>query len=799
MTDTSRERFELAYPAIVSFCVALATLLLQLVQTRIYSVVYWNHLVYFIISVALLGFGISGTWLAFGKNTPLSRFLTLPRAATGFILSALLSSLFMPQIGLSISSIFGVGYIFGLFSTYLFAVLPYFFAGWILGSIFRDHVKHIHVLYFADLTGSAVGCLLFLAGMGPLGAVLLVLAACLVVGIPLVAAQIRTPLRIIGLLLSVVLAVYLIPGHRAINLKIVPEPNKDFATLFEDTEEGNEIVWEYSEWNPISRVDVVGQSKDDFKWLFIDGTAWTGFGLDGNEPPTPYVKEKWPPLVDHLSPYFFVEDPERVLVIGAGGGADIWAALRGGAKHIDAIEINPTSYHVLRDAYRETSNEMVYSPGVNTYNEEGRSFIRRTEEQYDVIMIHGTDTYAALNAGAYVLSENYLYTVEAIKDYVSHLTDGGYLCINRWYHPAELPRLFNVCLEALYELGVENPEKHIVLHGHMWGSILVRKTAFDADKVDSFRGYVEGLRGRFPRKLPDAKGEFLFPLNDYEIGSDIAEVVREYAAYRANGNQKYVLADLDMDISPVYDDSPFFFHYGRLFDLLSLGDQRKAKRVRFNWASLTLFGLIGLTSISVVLFMYVPLTRIGREGVPRFRSHLTYFASLGISFIFVEIALMQRFTLLLGHPSRSLALVLASLLFFAGLGSLMSGSRRIDPRKALISLVMFIVATTYIYPYLIEIALSWPLFYRGLVAVALVAPLGILMGMPFPTGLRLVSRWSESAVPWMWGVNGGTTVLGSVAAILIAIQFGFTVVFLMAAFGYALAWAMYVRIGTRRQ
>jgi hypothetical protein len=200
--------------------------------------------------------------------------------------------------------------------------------------------------------------------------------------------------------------------------------------------------------------------------------------------------------------------------------------------------------------------------------------------------------------------------------------------------------------------------------------------------------------------------------------------------------------------------------------------------------------------MAVVFFMFVPLMRIGRGGVPRFGSHLTYFACLGVSFIFIEIALMQRFTLLLGHPSRSLALVLASLLFFAGVGSRVAASPRIELRKTLIALVLLIIATTYLYPVLIQIALPWSLLYRGLVTVVLVAPLGLLMGMPFPTGLRLTSRWGESAVPWMWGVNGGTTVLGSVIAILIAIHLGFTVVLLLAALGYALAWAMYLRITT---
>ena len=707
----------------------------------------------------------------------------------------MLSSLLVPQIGLELSSILEMKYLFGLFVTYVFAVLPYFFAGWILGSLFRDYVKYIHVLYFADLTGSAIGCLAFLAGMRPLGAVVLIFTTCLVVGIPFVVRNIKAPRRIAGLIGAVLLVILLIPAHEKINRKILPESTKAFVTLFDKLEDGDERIWEFSEWNAISRIDVAGHTQGKEKWIFIDGSAWTGLGLEGDETVTPYEKEDWPPLIEHMAPYFFLDEPEHVLVIGSGGGGDIWTALRGGARNVDAIEINPTTYRVLRDEYRAASYEIAYRPGVETFNEEGRSFIRRANKQYDVIMLHGIDTFAALNAGAYVLSENYLYTVEAIKDYVSHLTDDGYLCINRWYHPAELPRLFNVCLEALYELGIENPERNIVFHSRRSGTILVRKSAFEDKEVTEYREYIEGIDENFPGRFSGRKMEFIYPLDKYDEHSSIARTIARYAGHRKAGTQEEYLMDLPIKISPVYDDSPFFFHYDRFRDFLKVGGEKTTKeRIRGNWASFTIFMLIGFASISVLLFMFIPLMRVDRGDVPRFGSHLIFFACLGVSFIFVEIALMQRFTLLLGHPSRSLSLVLASLLFFAGVGSYLAASPRIELGKTLIALVLLIGITAYLYPIMIHVALPWSLFSRGLVTVSLVAPLGILMGMPFPTGLRLVSRWGESAVPWMWGVNGGMTVLGSVVAILVAIHLGFTVVLLIAAFGYALAWAMYLRI-----
>lgn len=778
----------LLYPASLAFSVSLATLLLQLVQTRIYSVIYWNHLVYFIISIALLGFGISGTWLTFEKTSKVARCLSLPNCATGFIISTMVASYAAPQLGLTISGIFEFRYLAGLFATYVVAVLPYFFAGWILGSLFRDYVRHIHFLYFADLAGAAAGCLLFLAGMQPLGAVVLALVTCIAVGLPIVLGSPASTRSRAGLALCLAGSVLLLPFHDAINRRIVPEKTKAFVDKFAELPPGEEKIWEFSEWNAISRIDVAGTTGSPARQIFIDGDAFTGLVWEAETPVRRFDPEGHPPLTDHRSPFYFLDEPENVLVIGSGGGVDVWAALRGGAQHVDAVEINPTTYRLVREEYRERSKDIFFRPGVSTYNLEGRSFIRRTDRKYEAIILHGIDTFAAINAGAYVLSENYLYTVDAIKDYITHLTDAGMLCISRWHHYAETPRLFSVCLEALYELGAESPERHILLHGGNWGTILVKKTPFTPEEIGGFRDYV--LR---------REAHFIYPVENPETGDAVTKTIAEYADVRTRGEEDAYLAALPFDISPVYDDSPFFFHFDRLGNFMGVrSDATVTEWVRGHWPSFTLLALLGFTVFAVAVFMFAPLLRMGVRGIPRFGSHLTYFACLGVSFIFVEIALMQRFALLLGHPSRSLALVLTSLLFFAGVGSWLASRPRMNLAYLLPALVLTIVGTTYWYPSVITYALPWSFYARAALTVALVAPLGILMGMPFPTGLRLVSQWGGTAVPWMWGVNGGTTVLGSVLAIVLAIHFSFSTVLLTAAGGYGLAYVMYRRIAGLR-
>lgn len=204
-----------------------------------------------------------------------------------------------------------------------------------------------------------------------------------------------------------------------------------------------------------------------------------------------------------------------------------------------------------------------------------------------------------------------------------------------------------------------------------------------------------------------------------------------------------------------------------------------------------MFSLLFWLTVAVILFMFLPLLRRGRARIPRFGSWLVYFTCLGISFIFVEIALMQRFALLLGHPARSLAMVLAALLLFAGLGSYFRGVFRIPLHVGISLAVVAILVAALGYPAIVHAILGWPLWQRGLMTVLLVAPLGFFMGMPFPEGIRRVAQHGKDAVPWMWGVNGGATVLGSVLAIILAMAANFTTVFVIAACGYVIALVFY--------
>jgi hypothetical protein len=776
------------YPAAVAFSVALSTLLLQLLQTRIYSVVYWNHLVYFIISVALLGFGISGTWLALGDAERRRSILTIPVAAGGYFISLMASSFLIPYAGLKLGGFQGIDLGFAkLLATYTVAVLPYFFGGWILGVVFRDNAKHMHFLYFADLVGAGLGCLLFLLLIRPLGPVVLALMCGASVLIPVFAREIvQGRYRVTALVLTLAV-VGGFAFQDEIALGIVPDEKKAYSRhlIGEDLADflkTSTVQHEFSEWNAISRIDVLKFRDPEQEYIYIDGDAWTGIARynPNTGPVDPGVRS----FTEHWAPYASKYLIDSALIIGPGGGGGVSLALRHGASKVDAVEINPTTARIGLDVYRETNDNLFHQDGVTLWVEEGRSFVYRSDDTYDLVLLKGIDTFAALSSGAYVLSENYLYTVEALKDYIRHLTPDGQLCIVRWEYRGETPRLFAVALEALYDLGISNPEDHIFLGAHQNAYLLVRPTPYTEAEIQNLRDNAKRVGGRT-----------LFPPVEGGAESGVAKAIHQYADARAKGTTDEFLKTYRYDVSPVWDDSPFFFHYEKL-NLWSkaLWTRGSLDEIRGNWASLTLYMLFLFSCVTVFLFMVLPLARRGRVPIPHFSIWLVYFTCLGVAFIFVEIAVMQRFALLLGHPSRSLALVLSSLLIFAGIGSQLKTVLNLALTPVLATLIVAILACAFGYPAIVQALLGQPYLVRCIAVIAMVAPLGVLMGIPFPSGIQKVSEHGQRAVPWMWGINGGSTVLGSILAIIVAIWLDFTTVLIVAAIGYAIALALNHRI-----
>ena len=807
----------------IVFSIASASIILELAHTRLYGVIFWNHFVYFIITLALLGFGISGTWLAMGRQTFLARRLNTPLAAFLFVATTIASCLLTPMLSITIGGLVkDFGQILQLLIAYSLAVLPYFFAGWILGSIFRDHTGRIHTLYFADLVGAGLGCLLFVILIRPLGLIHLLALTCILGAVPVFLHSLKE--KRIGWLtpLAIIIIFPLIIFPKALSNNIQSEPTKEITRNYAKLAPNDRKVVEYSEWNVISRIDVVSTKlRPNVKKIFIDGDAHTPMIRLPAGGLKPYTRRRDNMLEAGKIPYYLNKGKiEDVLVIGAGGGINVLHALRAGARRVDAVEINPTTVHLGLKAYRKFNNNLFHHPGVKLYNEDGRSFVRRTDRKYDAIVIHAIDTFTAINSGAYLLSENYLYTVESFKDYIQHLKPGGMLAVVRWPTKAEASRLFVLGLEALYSLGIKEPERHIASHLRKWVTILIKRTPFTESQLKRYSSYARDMRGIiiFPR-LP---GHYRGP-----------NLLGQYARHRRQNTQKQYLAKLPFDISPVTDDSPFFFHSIRWSKALSVPKIKKMNSiVRGKWPLITLGIMLLFSLVMVVFFMFIPMLLMRRRRKKREREEarqrskqpsrkksakkrpplmeagkekpfdklwLVYFACLGAAFIAIEIAMMQRFALLLGHPSRSLALVLGTLLFATGAGSFLAGRWKLHPRIFFSVIFLLALTVAHVYPSLTNLFLPLPLGIRSILCIILVFPIGFFMGMPFPTGLKEVSEENEDAVPWMWGINGGTTVLGSILAIILAMETNFTLVLTLSGIGYAIALGAHELIARRRQ
>jgi hypothetical protein len=540
-------------------------------------------------------------------------------------------------------------------------------------------------------------------------------------------------------------------------------------------EAGNVI---FSKWNSLSRVTVWGSLANDTALIMIDADAATEVSRQGTDLARhAYLAGRVEALAWHLRP------GARALILGPGGGNDVIAALLFGAREVTAVEVNPIIARDLMSSepLRTYTGRLFEQPGVRLVVDEARSFIRGSPQRYELILGTMVDTWAATAAGAFALTENHLYTVEAFKDYLDHLTPDGVLSLTRWYlePPDQLLRLVSVGRAAVEELGLGSAAERIVLvrgafeqgSERAYSTFLLKRSPFTPDELRR----VDEVAARYAFQVLYAGGRPSSP--PFQRLVEAPDPARLWA-------------EMPRDLSPTRDNSPFFFNTARLRDLSAVlgaeGEWRKN-----NLGTFVLAGLLALTALATAAFIVGPLA-LARAGVLRGTraplGWLAYFGCLGAGFIVVEVALVQKCILFLGHPTHALAVVLFALLLWSALGSALSG--RLDTARlaAVLAAVAALVATA-------ALALS-PLFdalvhlerpWRIAVVAAALAPLGLAMGMPLPMAVRLLARRQPAIIPWAWGVNGAFSVMGSAAALVIALFAGFDQALLVAAAVYAAA------------
>jgi len=773
----------------------------ELALTRIFSVTMYYHFAFLAISIALFGLSASGVLVYVLRrrlaNVPTDRLLAVGAIVHAAATLVALACLVRIRVGLSYSP----RNLVLMLTIYLLAALPFLTGGTVISAAFARLTPRINLLYAADLIGAAAGCLALIPLLNTVGApgvVLVAAALSLIAAVSFARAGSRRAFAAAG---AALLAAPL--GAQLAGLQ-------PFDVLDTKGHEGDRVL--FSKWNSFSRIGVYDRAHGDWslspkftgtpgesRFMDIDSAASTPI-LKGTGRPADaaYLRYELTAIA-----YQLVERPRgfTALVIGPGGGRDLLSALVFGATHVDGVEINPIIVRdVMLGRFRDYSGNLYGDPRVAIHVDDGRSFVRRSPKRYDVIQASLVDTWAATAAGAYTLTENSLYTSEAFGEYLDHLTDDGFLTVTRWVFDGL--RLVSLAQEACAARGLD-PARHIAIVRHdRVATFLLSKRPFTREQVARLTSHADAMGFVVlyaPRTGEAADGTDAPTPSRAEQPADPPEMLQsrtsadDYARLiRAPDRQRFIDA-YPVDIRATTDDRPFFFHTTRLADQFDVAFGRSMLFGNGLSALLTLFGI---SAVLVVLFVVGPLLIGGGLPGSGWARWLAYFGALGAGFMLLEVAMLQRFVLLLGHPVYSLTVTLFSLLLGTGLGSFLT--RAVDDLRirrvtmsALIAIVVLALASRFAVPWLVDAAIPWPLGVRIAVAVTILVPAGILLGMALPGGMRMLAARRPEIAPWGWGMNGAFSVVGATLAVFIAMNWGFSTTFTSAAAVYAVAAAVF--------
>ncbi len=743
------------------FLLSASGLMFEITLTRFFSATIWYHFTFVAISVALFGWGLGGLLVFLLR---LSRFERQVRAM--LVVLSLLLAVVLP---LFLAGVLQLPFNPNRLNTYfMLSLMPFLVGGAVMSLAFESCGKDSNRLYFADLIGASLGTLLVPLAISKLGAETAILATAALPALAAVLLSLSMPQPSKGRWLPVALIVLAagvgLTGWNAVTgrMTVRDAPEKELYKLL--AKHPGKARIDFDKWNAYSRItSVEGFSEDYVRRIFIDSSAETSVMHWDGTPNSPPDAKNW----FRAFPFRVVKDPE-VLVIGPGGGTDVVLSIAAGATEITAVEMNDLIVECVRGLGAEAGN-LYDHPKVDLVMDEGRNYIQRCGRKFDMIVLGWVDSWASVAGGGLALTENYLYTRDALEAYYEHLTDGGALVIIRW--PVDVPRLVANAVSFMSNRGMSMDEisRHIVAvsmrtPGPEEASavetvFMMSRSPLTAEQVDAMlAGHEEAHIWYAPFRPSDPKY------------SDLFERKITFARYT---DSFPTLA------TPVTDDHPFYFAWDK-----PMGIPDFVKRL----LRVPVASVVGFTVLLLIATRYAGLRAPGPRTV-------AYFGALGVGFIVVEVALIQRLILLLGHPIYALVVILFTLLLAGGLGSLYA--RQITPegiRRALGRIiplvVLLVILAAFVLPVLVDKALPLPLPLRIAATALMVFPYGFLMGMPFPLGLRKQSQDQAGSPPSvLWGINGVASVVGSIGGVALAVATGFTWVFIVGAFCYAVAWA----------
>jgi spermidine synthase len=778
----------LLLPLVIAM-ISCASLLLELALTRLFSVVLFYHFAFLAISVALLGLGAGGVFAHVFREK-------LSGWSVGELGGSLLSVNAVIILGVlevvlhsAVSLNLELRNFEKLTLIYLVAAVPFFITGLLFSIVFARETAQVSRLYGFDLIGGALACVLLVPILNLLGAPNAVLCSALLMAVAAAAwSETRRP-RAAAFMIAVVYLALIAANHggKLIDIIYAKGLRRDASWV------------QFARWNALSRVEVdqLGLSK----YIVIDADASTAImNVDpslwdrdvpvGSDPAT--WKESSPfnwksDLMNAAPSLANVLRPRGdFAVIGPGGGVDVLRAVANGSTNVTGIEINPLIANtIMRGQYAGYAYHLYERPEVHIHVADGRSYLRSSRDRYDVVQMTLVDTWASTAAGAYALSENNLYTVEAFREYFDHLRPDGIIAITRWEfrQPREALRVVSQATEALHELGTENPRDNFIVASDGPLSqdgrpviVLAKKSAFTEDEIRDVKAHLMSHPKLVPLYLPGG-----------------ANAENAFTQLIHSNDPRTFAAAYQYNVAPVFDSSPFFFFTLKTANAIAdLRGTRGGMDWRVNLGIVILGMVLLISLVAVVAFLVIPLALEPRAAHPRLLP-LSYFIAVGLGYILVEITLIQRFVLFLGHPTYALTVVIFLMLLASGAGSLTARNWTPDLRTLrpiLLAIVLSVAAYLGLLPIVLKSFVGLPFGVKLLVSGALIVPLGFAMGMPFPTGLRLMDQFSIGTgglTEWAWAMNASASVLGSVLAMVVALHFGLNVTLACGALAYALA------------
>ena len=784
------------------FSVALisgAALAYEVLLTRLLAIVHWHNFAYLVISLALLGFGMSGAFLSACGSWCAARFRGC-YVANAVLFGAGAPLCFgivqeMPFNALEITwSVHQWGWLALMF---LCLSLPFFGAANCIALAFLEYRERIAAIYAVDLVGAGLGAAVVVGWLfvSPPEAVLQGLAALGLAAAAPVGWGGGRGLRAAGAGLA--LAAALLAWSPA---WLEPAPSQFKALSQARQVVGARVV--ATRTSPLGVLRVVESERVPIRHapgLSLASSADIAAQIavfrdaehlrvitrfDGDLGPLRYLSEMTSAL-----PYRTVQ-PARVLVLGAGGGDGVLQALQAGATEVFAVEVDPEMVALVREDFADFAGHLYRDPRVRVHVAEARHYLQATPERFDLIQIAGLGSSSATAAGLHAASESYLYTVEAIQACLDRLRPGGVLAFTHWLKvpPRDGVKLFATLLHALEERGEAEPARRLAwIRGWNTATLMVKHGAWSNPEIEAIRNfarsrsfdpvYYPGIAPREANRFNRLDRPWFFEAGAALLGPDRARFVERYK----------------FRIEPARDDRPYFSHFVKwrhLPELLEVQRRGGIGLLELAYPLLVVTLAVSVLAGSVLILGPLALLAARSRLPPRAAGVCGYFLCIGFAFLAMEIAFIQKTMLVLGAPVLAVAVVLGTFLVSAGMGSLAvqrRGAREVPVHAVAIAIAGLCGVYLWILPLLMEAAALLSLGARAALVVALLFPLGVLMGMPFPAGLRRLSEAAPSWTPWAWGINGCASVSGAVLGTLLAVHFGFSALVLLAAGAYLIA------------